>query len=365
MNIFEYEGYGHHKKDQHMGFARQFYTEESFCDFVETRFVHQSLPELKLEDVDASSQIAGFTSAKPFFVNAMTGGTKKAYEINQYLGIMANISKFIVASGSVSEAIKDPSVADSFTILRRENPYGTIFANLGAHHDVDNAKRAVDLLEANALQVHLNAPQEIIMYDGDRDFSMWLTNIEKLVRELEVPVIVKEVGFGMSRETVAKLQSVGVKTVDVAGAGGTDFVRIENARKVFQQYREMNGWGQSAIISLLEANSLPEENRPQIIASGGVKNPLDAVKCLALGADMVGLSTRILRMLTDPSSVEPALEDIRLFHRQIEGTMALLGAKSIADLRKTDLIVAPSVQQWAEARHLDWKQYANRSRETV
>lgn len=359
--FFEYAGYGTDRKDQHLGFAQQFYTSETVADFEQTRFVHQSLPELKVEDVDSSTQMAGLPLERPFFINAMTGGSEKTAKINQLLGVVAHHGRLALASGSVSAAIKNPEVADTFTILRRENPYGIIFANLGAHHDVENAKRAVDLLEANGLQVHLNAPQELVMYDGDRDYSMWLGNIERLVREVEVPVIVKEVGFGMSRETVRQLYSVGVQTVDVAGAGGTDFAQIENSRRGFHQYHDLNGWGQSTMVSLLEALSLPEECRPQIIASGGVKTPLDIVKCLAMGADAAGLSNRFLQIIRSDRTLEDALQEVSLFHDQVKGMMALLGAKTVADLRRTDLVLAPAVQQWAEARRIDWKHYANRS----
>ena len=208
--LLHYSIFGRNRKDQHVMLASQQYSRESAPDFEETRFVHHSLPQLKVQDVDYSTSVAGLDLQTPFFINAMTGGTEETGRINRVLGILGFLAKIPVASGSVSAAIKDPSVAETFSVIRRENPKGIVFANLGAHHDVENAKRAVDLLEANALQIHVNAPQEILMPEGDRDFSNWLTNIETLVREIEVPVIVKEVGFGMSRETVKQLASVGI-----------------------------------------------------------------------------------------------------------------------------------------------------------
>lgn len=362
-SILQYDFFSLNRKDQHVGLANQQFNLTSPSDFEQTRFVHQSLPEMTVDDVNLSTQVAGIDLSLPFFINAMTGGSEKTGQINRLLGILGHLGKIPLASGSVSAAIKDPSVADTFSVMRRENPHGIIFANLGAHHDLENAKRAVDLLEANALQIHLNAPQEIIMPEGDRDFSMWLKNIETLVRELEVPVIVKEVGFGMSRETIAKLASVGVQTVDVSGTGGTNFAKIENTRRTIKEYSYLEDWGQSTVTSLVEGMSLADDIRPSLIASGGIKNPFDIVKALALGADLVGMSNRFLHYVKDGNSnrLDHVLYEISNFQEQMTAIMTLLGARNIAELRTKDMILAPTVQNWCEARNIDWKAYANRS----
>lgn len=359
----QYEYQGINRKDQHVGLANQQFSLESANDFEQTRFVHHSLPEMRTDDVDISARVAGLDFPMPFFINAMTGGSERTGKINRLLGILGHLTKIPLASGSVSAAIKDSSVADTFSVMRKENPHGVILANLGAHHSVENAKRAVDLLEANAIQIHVNAPQEIIMPEGDRDFSMWLKNIETLVREMEVPVIVKEVGFGMSRETVAQLASVGVKTIDVSGTGGTDFAKIENARRTFNDYAYLEGWGQSTVTSLVEAMSVPEELRPSLIASGGIKTPLDIVKSLTLGADLVGMSNHFLQYVKDGKGhrFDDGLQAIKTFQWQMAEIMTMLGAKNIAELRQKDLVLAPNVQNWCEARGIDWKAYARRS----
>ena len=363
--LLHYSFWGHDRKDQHVMLASQQYSKESARDFEETRFVHQSLPQLKVEDVDYSTSIAGLDLQTPFFINAMTGGTKETGRINRTLGILGFLAKIPVASGSVSAAIKDPAVADTFSVIRRENPKGIIFANLGAHHNVENAKRAVDLLEANALQIHVNAPQEILMPEGDRDFSNWLSNIETLVREIEVPIIVKEVGFGMSRETVKQLASVGVKTVDISGTGGTDFVKIEDHRRPYDRYPYMHGWGQSTVISLTEALSLPSQERPEIVASGGIKNAMDIVKSLSIGAQLVGLSNHFLQMVRKEKGIEDVLMNVRIMEEQTKKVMAMLGAKNLDELRQKDLILGPAVQNWCQARGIDWQAYANRSSQSV
>lgn len=361
--MLEHKGVGPNRKDQHVALANQQFTMQAVSDIEQTRFVHHSLPEIKVADVSLQASVAGLELEMPFFVNAMTGGSEKTGEINQLLGILGRETKIPLATGSVSAALKDPSVAHTFSVMRKENPQGIIFANLGAHHDVENAKRAIDLLEADALQIHLNAPQEIVMPEGDRDFSMWLKRIEEVVLALEVPVIVKEVGFGMSRETVAQLASIGVKTVDISGVGGTDFVKIENARRTKKTYDYLYGWGQSTVISMVEAMSLPATSRPQLIASGGVKNPLDIVKLLALGAETVGLSNRFLQLVKDRRSVEQVIEEVQTFCESIAAIMTLLGAPDLASLRQTDLVLAPSAEAWCRSRGLDWTYYANRSSE--
>lgn len=352
------------RKDQHLDLAQQQYDAQPAKDFAETLFVHHSLPQKRVDQVDLSTQLLDLALPFPFFINAMTGGSHKTGEVNRLLGIMAHMTKLPLASGSVSAALKDPTVAKTFSVMRRENPKGIIFANLGAHHDVENARRAVDLLEANALQLHVNAPQEIVMPEGDRDFTSWLTNIETIVRQLEVPVIVKEVGFGMSRETIAQLASVGVQAVDVSGRGGTDFTRIENARRVFCDYAYLEGWGQSTVVSLVEAMSLPVQERPILIASGGVKTPLDIIKSLALGADLVGMSNRFLQYVSDGRGdrFEDGLYAVAVFKEQLAELMTLLGAERIADLRQKDMVLSPTVRHWCEARGIDWQGYAQRSR---
>lgn len=359
--LLNYSMFGRDRKDQHVMLASQQYSKESARDFEEIRFVHQSLPQLKTDDVDYSTQVAGLDIGTPFFINAMTGGTEETGRINRLLGILGYLAKIPLASGSVSAAIKDPSVAETFSVIRKENPKGIVFANLGAHHDVENAKRAVDLLEANALQIHVNAPQEIIMPEGDRDFSHWLKNIETLVREIEVPIIVKEVGFGMSRETVKQLASVGVKTVDISGTGGTDFAKIEDNRRPYDRYPYMHGWGQSTVISLAEAMSIPDQERPEIIASGGIKNPLDIVKSLSMGAQLVGLSNHFLQLARSGRQLEDMIAEVRIMERQTKMIMATLGAKNLEELRQKDLILGPGVQNWCQARGIDWQAYANRS----
>ncbi|MDV8581759.1 alpha-hydroxy-acid oxidizing protein, partial [Streptococcus pneumoniae] len=179
-----------------------------------------------------------------------------------------------------------------FSIVRKTNPKGTIFSNVGADVPEDKALQAVELLDAQALQIHENSPQELVMPEGNREFASWMSNIESIVKRVDVPVIIKEVGFGMSKETLQALYDIGVNYVDVSGRGGTNFVDIENERRSNKDMNYLSQWGQSTVESLLESTEF--QDRLNIFASGGLRTPLDAVKCLALGAKAIGMSRPFL-----------------------------------------------------------------------
>ena len=191
------------------------------------------------------------------------------------------------------------------------------------------------MLEANALQIHLNVPQELVMPEGERDFTDWLHKIEQIIHHIEIPLIVKEVGFGMSRKTLQLLHDIGVQYVDVSGRGGTNFIRIENHRRERQEYDYLKEWGQTTPISLLEANSFV--NRMTIFASGGIRNPLDAVKCFSLGASAVGLASPILRVL-QKEGIDEAIEEMNRWHEQIKIICTMLGARTIQELANVLLL---------------------------
>lgn len=345
------------RKDEHVEHALNSYTAQSHVDFQQTHFIHHALPEINEEQVCFKTKLDTLSLDIPFFINAMTGGSSLTQKINADLAMVARETGLVMATGSLSVALKEPSTANSFKTVRQIHKNGMIFANLGAHHSVDNALRAIDLLEADALQIHVNVAQELVMPEGDRHFVGWLKNIEAMVHHLSIPVIVKEVGFGMSRETITQLESIGVNIIDVAGNGGTNFVNIENARRQDYSLALLQDWGQSTVISLLEAMS--SRQSADIIASGGIKTPMDTVKSLALGANAVGLSGQFLHYLQQ-HGVEATIQYIQQFKETLKTIMTLLGAKNITELQQKQLILAPTVQNWCNARHIDWQHYANR-----
>lgn len=218
-------------------------------------FVHVSLPDLALEQVDISTKIGELSSSSPIFINAMTGGGGQlTYEINKALARAARIADIPLAVGSQMSALKDPSERYSYEIVRKENPNGLIFANLGSEATARQAKEAVEMIEADALQIHLNVIQEIVMPEGDRSFSGALSRIEQICSEIKVPVIIKEVGFGMSKESARKLYEAGAAAVDIGGYGGTNFSKIENLRRQRQitfsthgGFQQQRAWRKSAL----------------------------------------------------------------------------------------------------------------------
>ena len=344
------------RKDEHLNLAlAQQVTKPS--DFDKMRFVHHSFSLLASEEIELATQWAGKQHAFPFYINAMTGGSEKSKHYNEQLSILARETNLALASGSVSAAIKDLSVKETYEIMRQVNPDGFILANLGAHHSLESAQRAVELLDADALQIHLNVPQEVVMPEGDRDFRNWLQNIEQIVRYLDKPVIVKEVGFGMSYQTMRQLVDIGVQTLDVSGRGGTNFIQIENERGNQYDYQTLYQHGQSTAESLLE--SLRMMSECDVLASGGIRQPVDIVKALALGAKSVGIAGGILALL-HRQGLDATIAQIIKWQEQLAQIYLMLGAKSTLELQKTDIILTGTLREWAQDRQIDYQQLARR-----
>lgn len=340
------------RKDEHVDLAlAQDTARRRSAHFDQVSFVPNPLAAIDIDKVQLGTQIAGSNWEIPFFINAMTGGSLQTGKINHELAQVAAETKIAIACGSMSAYFKDPSCAISFKVLREQNPHGFVMANLSANASVDQAKAAVELLEANALQIHLNPVQEIVMPEGDRHFSHHAKQIEQIVKHVKVPVIVKEVGFGMSSQSIYQLAALGVKTVDVGGKGGTNFAQIENSRRQ-DDFSLLDDWGFSAVVSLLDTFQAAEESGTEILASGGVRNPLDVVKALGLGARAVGVAGGFLATLKTEGT-DALIKQITNWQEQIRSIMALIGIDKVEKLTNSDLIITGEVQQIARARNLN------------
>ncbi|UTH13922.1 type 2 isopentenyl-diphosphate Delta-isomerase [Macrococcus equipercicus] len=335
------------RKNEHIQLAID-HPGASSSDFDDVRFVHQSIPCIDVDQVFLSSMVGSLTFDHPLYINAMTGGSSRAGKINEKLAIVARETNIAMAVGSMHAALKDDTLSESYTIVRAQNPQGIIFSNVGADVSVELALKAVEMIKADALQIHVNAPQELIMPEGNRQFSSWLSTIEEIVKQVEVPVIVKEVGFGMSQETFSQLRHIGVNIVDVSGRGGTDFIHIENERRSLKEMTYLTGWGQSTVVSLLEARSSPDFD---VLASGGIRHPLDAVKCYALGAKAVGMS-RTMLLLIEEQGVEGAIQYIESFKEQLTIIAAMLNARNLQELKERPIVFSPELLSWQEQRGL-------------
>ncbi|MER5215126.1 type 2 isopentenyl-diphosphate Delta-isomerase [Streptomyces sp. NPDC002838] len=345
------------RKDDHVRLAVE--QQQQHCgrnQFDEVSFIHHALAGLDRPDISLATTFAGISWQVPLYINAMTGGSERTGVINRDLGIAARETGVPIASGSMSAYFKDPDSAETFSVLRKENPDGFVIANVNATASVDKALRAVDLLQADALQIHVNTVQETVMPEGDRSFSSWAPQIEKIVAGVDVPVIVKEVGFGLSRETVRLLESLGVQVADLGGRGGTDFARIENGRRELADYAYLTGWGQSTIACLLDTQDAPIP----VLASGGVRNPLDVARALALGASGVGVSGTFLRTLLD-GGVEALIARIATWLDQLAALLTVLGARTPADLTHCDLLIHGELRDFCADRGIDPRPFARRS----
>lgn len=379
------------RKDDHLRLAMAQHTPDRPRDYDHVTFVHHALAGGASDAVSLASPAFGWPV--PLYVSGMTGGTEQATRVNRGLGVLGRETGLPVAVGSMGIVLREPETAASFTVVREENPDGFVLANTNANVTGAQAAHLVDVLGADALQVHLNAPQEIAMPEGDRDFSRWADAVAEIVAAAGVPVVVKEVGAGLSRGTIAVLRDLGVAAVDVAGRGGTDFGAIESARRPESERAYLAGWGQSAVTSLLEAagldgvgrassglasgvagtgalgtgglaTGLPGSSGPAagvaLLASGGVRHALDVVRALALGADAVGVAGTFLHtLLEDGPDALVAL--VQRWLSEIRDLMALLGADDVPALRRTDVLLSGPVREYAELRGLDVTAYARRS----
>lgn len=345
------------RKDDHVHLAeKQVYSRNEFDDLA---LMHHALGGVSVEDVDLGVTVGQWSWPLPVYVNGMTGGTEMTGRVNRDLAIAARETGIPMASGSISVALDDPATASGFTVIREENPDGFVMANIGAGRSGDDARRAVDLLRADALQLHVNAVQEVAMPEGGTNFSDWLRLVEEVVTASPVPVIVKEVGFGLSARTLSTLADIGVQFADVSGRGGTDFLAIENTRRdpaTRIDYSILTGFGQSALACLLDAPA----QAPTLLASGGVRNPYDVVKALAAGARAVGVAGTFLKTVRDEGP-EGLITLIGAWQSQLRGILGLLGARTPDDLATTDLIVRGNLADFARARNIDLVALSHRS----
>lgn len=350
------------RKDDHVEIASsQRASLASHRDFDDVEFLHHALDGIDAARVDLSVQVDRWHWPVPFYVNGMTGGTEQTGAINRELAIAARETGLPIACGSVSIALDAPhdrAITHAFTVIREENPDGFVMANIGVGRPAADAARAVELLDADALQVHLNAVQETAMPEGSRDFSSWERSLEELIAASPVPVIVKEVGFGLSRRTLDRISGLGARIADVSGTGGTDFLRIENARREEAQgdLSMLSGFGQSTMACLLDA----PEGGPVLLASGGVRHPFDAIKALAAGASAVGVAGTFLESVRR-GGAEALIPLIDRWFEQTTAILALLGAPTPSVLSSTDILVRGRLAEYCLLRGIDAAALARRS----
>lgn len=302
-------------------------------------FLHQALPEIDLARVDTSLLFLGKRLNAPLLISSMTGGTDEAGQINARLAEAAEAMKISMGVGSQRAALEDTSLAPTFKV-RRYAPTALLLANIGAvqlnyGYSVDHCRRAVEMIEADALILHFNALQEAVQPEGDSNFAGLLAKVEQVCRAMPVPVIAKEVGWGFAEDTARQLVEAGVAGIDVAGAGGTSWTQVEMYRAQTDVQRQIAAtfidWGIPTSQAIVAVKNVAP--RLPIIASGGLRSGLDIAKCIALGATMGGMAGPFLKAAVQ--SVAAVVDQITVTQTELKIAMFGIGVDSISALQQT------------------------------
>lgn len=302
--------------------------------------VHQAVPELNLSEVDTSVVFLKKTLRMPLIVTGMTGGYAGAFRINGDLASVCEERRLALGVGSQRQALEDATHLESYRIVRKNAPTIPIVGNIGAAQivqGVDEAavRRLVDLIEADALAIHLNALQEAVQREGDTQFKGLLKGIEKLAKRLPVPIVAKETGAGLSYEAAKKLYNAGVKIIDVSGAGGTSWSAVESFRGGAQHLaRKFWDWGIPTAESIRQVAGL---GRVTIIASGGLRDGIDIAKTIALGAHLGGMARPLLQILVKKGK-HMLLDEVDRIRKEFLLAMFLTGSANVEALRKAALL---------------------------
>lgn len=318
------------RKDEHIKYALKY--QSPYNSFDDIELIHHSLPDYDLSEIDLHTHFAGRDFEFPFYINAMTGGSEKGRAVNQKLAQIAQATGLVMVTGSYSAALKNPH-DDSYP-SKEEFPELLLATNIGIDKPYELGLQTIHEMQPIFLQVHVNLMQELLMPEGEREFRQWKENLADYATKMPAPVILKEVGLGMDLKTIEMAHKLGIKTVDISGRGGTSFAYIENQRGHNRSY--LDEWGQSTVQTLL--NAQPMIDKIEILASGGVRHPLDIIKCLVLGAKAVGVSRAILE-LVEKYSVEEVITIINGWKDDLRLIMCALNCKTIAELRQVDYLL--------------------------
>ena len=329
------------RKDEHLKYFLS-NNPTGYNGFEDVVLQNNSLPNVDFEEISTEYVFLNKYIDSPLMINAMTGGTEYSGEINRKLARLAVKFNIPIAVGSQTIAFDNTEAADTFKKVREINRDGIVIANLSANLSIEDTYKAIDMIEADAVQLHLNVVQEMCMTEGDRSFRGALDNIKQIAALSEVPVIVKETGFGMSFETAGKLYAAGVKYIDISGRGGTNFVNIESSRNIERDCSLMENWGIPTALSLLECRKANSDLF--VICSGGISKSEEIIKALCMDADMVALGGAVLRILIE-KGYEAAEKYMEELINGIKVMMLLLGAKDVTELKNVQYLLKGELRE--------------------
>lgn len=344
------------RKQEHVHLAVENFTRNEVLSDI--KLLHNSLPELNMDEIDISTKLCGINLPAPIIFNALTGGFHEATKINQKLASIAKKLGIPMAVGSQKVALEDSEQVKSFKIARETYPDGIIIANVGAYASPEMAKNACEMLSADVLQVHLNVPQELAMAEGDRKFYGFLDNIAAIKAKVALPVIVKESGFGIKNQEISRLADTGIDGLDISGQSGTNFIKLENKRNQDGSRFWIEDWGLSTGQALLEA-SCHGFHQMNFIASGGFSYPIDIAKALALGVNNVGLAGYPLYLLWNYGE-ETLLLEIQHMLKQLKKIMLASGARDLNQLSQAPLVFEGKLLEYAKQRGINLTGFARR-----
>jgi len=335
--------------------------------FDQVHLINDPLSDINLADIDLSAKLLGRRISLPLIISCMTGGYEGALALNRELALAAQSERVPIGVGSVRAGLEKDALRPTFSIVRKIATSVPVISNIGAQQLVeggpDLAKRAVEIVDADALAIHFNKVQEAVMPEGETKMRGTRVALKKAVAGLKVPCIAKETGSGMSREVAEAFKRIGFKFLDVAGSGGTNFASIEarrateagNAERA-SMGRLFSAWGIPTAASVIEVSSVPGL---KVIASGGIRNGLEAAKAIVLGADYVGVARPILEQVVKGGSSSVA-SWIKNFSRELRVAMFLVGADSTEALKRKPVVVTGGLYAWAKSRGIGVERYSTR-----
>jgi isopentenyl-diphosphate delta-isomerase len=324
--------------------------------FNDVELVHRALPEVNRKDIDLTTSFLGKEMGAPIFITAITGGHPLSKKVNQKLARAAEKYGIGMGLGSQRAAIQNPELVETYTIAREEAPNTFIMGNIGTPQ-LEMAEKALEMMDLDAMAVHLNPLQEIIQPEGDLDARGYLEKIELAAQNLNSALIVKETGAGIGGDEALLLEKAGADALDIAGAGGTSWAAVEAYRNPEDDMGEMFwDWGTTTAVCTVEATQSVDI---PVITSGGIRNGLEAAKALAIGASAIGIALPALKACEHGEKhLEAYLEG---FLNQLKVAMFLVGAENLENLQEADLVIRGETREWLNERNYNTKIYARRA----
>lgn len=338
------------RKRDHLVICCERSIETGNSGFEDVRLVHNALPECNMDTIETETQFLDRTLASPLFIAAMTGGHPDTLEVNQRLARAAERYNLGMGVGSQRAALENPKLEGSFVAVREEAPNAFLCANIGIiqlrDHGIEWAERAVEMIDADAIAIHVNSLQEAVQPEGDHDAAGCLEALRNLCEEFSYPVIVKETGSGISAGTARAIWDAGAEAIDIGGYGGTSWAKVECLRAEDPDLVKLGNaflsWGIPTVVSLYEVRA----TGGPIIATGGLRTGIDIATAIALGADLGGMALPLLRAAMESDDMLSATIDT--IHRELRVAMFLTGSQTIQDLSHARAYVTGLTRQMIE-----------------